>query len=260
MTSRSRLRIAIDPKEAFYRHAYFTGEYEPGVSRVLRAILQPGDTCVDAGANIGWHTVHMAQAVGPTGHVHAFEPHPQMHAILAANILNNGFADRVTAHAVGLMDREQELTIRRPAGHSAAHASVSPSMNGGTAHIIRTDALDSVLGCAKVAHCRLMKLDIEGAERSALAGARQLLGRPDPPVLLVEAAVQTSAGFGYTPNDILDDVASRAKYRTFIVHEASGRLTPLVRFPPGHIGANILMVPEASAGLARGLVRSLGIA
>ena len=46
--------------------------------RVYAAVVRPGDTVVDAGANWGVHTLYLAKLTGATGRVHAFEPHPQV--------------------------------------------------------------------------------------------------------------------------------------------------------------------------------------
>jgi FkbM family methyltransferase len=245
--SRQGLVLRIDPDEDFYQHAYFTGEYEPGLSRVLRAVASVGDVCVDGGANIGWHTVHLAQAVGPTGHVHAFEPSPRMHGLLAGNVARNGFGARVTTHHVGLMADAGTRLLRQPARRSAAHASVAESAGEGEGDRVHVEPLATVLARVGATRCDLIKLDVEGAEREALAGAGALLGGPVPPVLVVEAAAQTAARFGYTPNDLLDDLDRLGTWRVFLIDEASGGLTPLARFPAGHIGANILIVPEARA-------------
>lgn len=40
-------------------------------------LIQPGDTVIDVGANVGRYTTAFAAAVGPTGQVLAFEPHPE---------------------------------------------------------------------------------------------------------------------------------------------------------------------------------------
>src|SRR5258707_1235512 len=50
------------------------GQYEPDEIRFVRGLLQPGDAVIDAGAHIGFFTMHMAAAVGPSGRVYAFEP------------------------------------------------------------------------------------------------------------------------------------------------------------------------------------------
>jgi FkbM family methyltransferase len=52
---------------------------------VLWRLLDRGDTAADAGANIGVMTSLMAVRAGPTGCVHAFEPHPEIFEELAAN-------------------------------------------------------------------------------------------------------------------------------------------------------------------------------
>src|SRR5579862_3336094 len=55
--------------------------------RFVRELLQPGQTVVDIGANYGVYTLPMAQRVGPSGHVWAFEP-----ASSTAQILTKGIA------------------------------------------------------------------------------------------------------------------------------------------------------------------------
>jgi FkbM family methyltransferase len=53
-------------------------------------IVKPGDIVVNAGSNIGAFTVPLAKAVGPRGHVHAFEPQKIINQYLNANdALNN---------------------------------------------------------------------------------------------------------------------------------------------------------------------------
>ncbi len=53
--------------------------------------LHTGDTFVDAGANIGVHTLHCARRVGPGGRVIAIEPLPKNLTHLRKNIALNGF-------------------------------------------------------------------------------------------------------------------------------------------------------------------------
>lgn len=51
-----------------------------------RRVVQPGVTVVDAGAHIGYYTRLLAEMVGPSGRVLAFEPHPESVAVLRRNV------------------------------------------------------------------------------------------------------------------------------------------------------------------------------
>ena len=53
------------------------GEYSELEIDLLRRIIKPGWTVVDAGANIGALTLAFAEMVGTDGIVHAFEPQPE---------------------------------------------------------------------------------------------------------------------------------------------------------------------------------------
>ena len=58
-------------------------QQDPGF---IASVLEPGDTCVDVGANIGLITLLSAVSVGPNGLVVAFEQHPKIFAYLRGNV------------------------------------------------------------------------------------------------------------------------------------------------------------------------------
>ncbi len=125
------------------------GEWAEAELEILGQILRPGDTAVDAGANIGTHSLFFSRAVGPAGTVYAFEPDPRAFALLEANIARNN-------------------TVNVRAQRAALGA-------GG-------ETLDA-LGLQS---CRLLKLDVDGGELDILRGAESLLAAAKP-VVLVES-------------------------------------------------------------------------
>ena len=66
--------------------------------------VRPGDTIVDAGANIGLFLLYADRACGPSGRLVAFEPVPSTFAILEKNAAEHRLLDRpgVTLTNVGL--------------------------------------------------------------------------------------------------------------------------------------------------------------
>jgi len=86
-----------DPETDIYisRSLADCGIWEPFETDLVRREIQPGDTVLDIGANIGYFTLLFAQLVGAQGRVYAFEPDPTNFHILRRNIERNGLKNVV---------------------------------------------------------------------------------------------------------------------------------------------------------------------
>src|SRR2546427_3878451 len=60
-------------------------------NKVVKKIVKKGDTVLDLGANIGYWTCLLADLVGVTGRVFAFEPSPYNFQLLKKNVEMNGY-------------------------------------------------------------------------------------------------------------------------------------------------------------------------
>lgn len=158
------------------------GEFSIGQVAVCCALLRPGDTALDVGANIGAIALPMMHAVGPTGRVICFEPQAPLaracHATLALNADNPGQFS-VRQCAVGA----EPGTVHVPpldydaAANNFGCASMLP--DGDTP--VPVAALDHMV----LPKVRFVKIDVEGMEHAVIAGARELLAR-DRPFMVVE--------------------------------------------------------------------------
>src|SRR5450759_1030449 len=63
--------------------------YEPDIAAVFNRAIQPGDTVLDIGANVGVFSVLASHLVGHDGCVVAFEPAPDNLERLARNLALN---------------------------------------------------------------------------------------------------------------------------------------------------------------------------
>src|SRR5262249_31725444 len=63
------------------------GYWEFAESMVLLSVIRPGMTFVDAGANLGYYSVLLAQTLQATGQVYAFDPEPRNRLVVTANVL-----------------------------------------------------------------------------------------------------------------------------------------------------------------------------
>lgn len=68
----------------------FSATYETTVVEALLRSVKPGDVIWDIGANVGLYTLMLAKAVGPAGHVYAFEPAPDSAESIREHARMNG--------------------------------------------------------------------------------------------------------------------------------------------------------------------------
>jgi FkbM family methyltransferase len=171
--------ITADPTRAIGRSIATTGIYDIALSEALARLIAPGDTVVDAGANIGYATLLASLAAGPTGTVVAFEPHPALFEILTGNI--NRARQRFDLAKTDLRqsavsDRPGTAILDVPAAFAGndgvARLAAPASRSIDDAPLVRVETLDDVLDTAAVT---VLKLDVEGFESAALRGAARAL-------------------------------------------------------------------------------------
>jgi FkbM family methyltransferase len=159
------------------------GEYFESEVAMFRQMCGLGDIVVDAGANIGVHTLALAQIVGTQGKVFAFEAQRLVHQMLCANAALNALNQAICVHAaLGAADGMLELAdLDEDTPINFGGVAVDAISHPGE---LKTPqfALDSFLSVPRL---RFMKLDVEGMELDVLRGAEKLLAK-FAPVLYVE--------------------------------------------------------------------------
>ena len=192
------------------------GLFEIDVHRAIRATLRPGGWFVDCGANVGYFTLAAARCVGNNGRIDSVEPDAVNHARLLEHVRVNALTHVVRPHAVALGDSPGELVLYRPEnaganhGMASTHAGLLPGAKG---HVVPVRRLDDLITAGTP---DLIKVDIEGAELSALRGAERLLSAEKPPSLIVEHNPETAAAAGFTPGDIMRFVQRvQPRYRVY---------------------------------------------
>ncbi len=159
--------------------------YEPGVTKVYRAILARGATVVDIGANVGYYTVIGAHAVEAVGRVLAFEPDVHNFDLLLRNLQRAGVAN-VTALAVALSDRTGQATLFRDY-RSASRSTLAPTAvrrPGGSTSVPLSTLDQALADCACSDAIAVVKIDAEGSEARILRGACATLQDSRPRLLM----------------------------------------------------------------------------
>jgi FkbM family methyltransferase len=135
---------------------------------------KPADVIVDIGAGRGEDAFAFSRAVGPEGRVWAIEPHPTSFQILQKFCVLNGLAN-VTALNYACVDRPACLQIETlPVWESNYVREGEPTP---TSHAVDGVTFDSLCERHGIERIDFLKMNIEGAERTALPGCRDALSR-----------------------------------------------------------------------------------
>jgi FkbM family methyltransferase len=187
--------------------AIYLGMYERQTRAALRQLVSPGSLVLDIGANIGAHTLALAQLVGPKGQVLAFEPTDYAFQKLGRNLsLNPQLVSRVTAYHCFLAASDSGEVP--PAvysswplvGEDGLHTKhLGRSMETGAA---RASRLDTILAQFSDRKVQLVKLDVDGFECDVLRGATSLL-REMRPIFVMEIAPYVLEERGSTLEEFL---------------------------------------------------------
>jgi FkbM family methyltransferase len=205
---------------------------------VFRALVRPGDTVLDIGANTGQYTCLFATLAGKSGAVHAFEPIPPTFEILKENTAGYVQKYHVTLNDCAMGESEGSVKMFVADDRFTEASMVRHSMSSHTANyespVTTVDRYVKEKGIGTVA---LIKCDVEGAELLAMKGARELLKSKTPPMLFLEAWSGWTKDFGYQPADLFSFLEKEAGYHIYHVYKggirriSAGDTLPLDSFP-----------------------------
>jgi FkbM family methyltransferase len=166
--------------------AYALGLYEPEAMQSIRRLVKAGDCCLDVGANLGYYTISLANWVGPSGLVVAFEPFPGNFAILEKNVHVNQLQNVVLeSSAISDCNDSLQLIYEGKEQFSATPSVGGYAVEGGRESIqVPTRRLDDYIKTLG-REPDFIKIDVEGQELAVLEGAHSTLATVKP-ILLVE--------------------------------------------------------------------------
>jgi FkbM family methyltransferase len=148
--------------------------------RVLSQLVSPGMTVVDVGANQGIYTLFLAELAKP-GKVFAFEPEPRLYQSLIQNVKENGLTN-VTCHQMAVSRISGTLRLQSQ-GINSGDNRIVREPTGSAGIKVSAKALDEIFADRRI---DFVKMDIQGWEAEALAGARRALERNRDVILMLE--------------------------------------------------------------------------
>lgn len=154
--------------------------------------FDPQDTFWDIGANVGIYSIYAA--VRKDVKVFAFEPSPFNFYVLSKNIYLNNMSSRISPFCIAFTENTQTNYLNFTSiNEGAAHTSFQNVLNefGESFLPIYSQStlgfsVDDFLNLFKVALPTHLKIDVDGAEKFVIAGAKETLSNPHLKSLLIE--------------------------------------------------------------------------
>ena len=169
------------------------GEWAEEELYLLSWLIQPADTVVDVGANIGTHALAFRRFVGPAGRVHAIDGHYHAFAMLTLNIFLNAVENVNCVQAivgkesgVRLVPEEDIAALSNLNFSFAASEPLATNDRLGGQRLVPhlVIALDEL----HLPRCELVKIDAEAMELEVMWGAIRTIERFRPVIYFEQAS------------------------------------------------------------------------
>lgn len=159
--------------EGISRVLYQVGIRERVFMSLLYSEIQPGDTCVDLGSNIGYTTLFMCEKTGKAGKVYAIEPDPWNVNLLTENIKRNRFENTTEIFPIAITDHQGEIDFWQ--SDKSNLSSVQKTKHSNRSIKVKCDSLNTFL--ENKLYPNFIKMDIEGHEVKVFEGGLEYFSK-----------------------------------------------------------------------------------
>jgi FkbM family methyltransferase len=174
----------------FASHVMLDGYWESWLTQFLARRLQPGMTAIDVGANFGYYSLLMADAVGVAGRLLAVEAVPDTASLLRDSLELNGFRTNATVHQLAVGATPDSTCQMVVPAREPKNASVIRHGSGALDGAISVPATTIDALTKDLARVDFIKIDADGSEEDIVAGMRDTIDKHRPALVLEYVAAR----------------------------------------------------------------------
>lgn len=163
----------LNLSDGLQTNIFLSGYWEPAITKYISKSLSKEDIFIDIGANIGYYTLLASKLVGTEGKVYAFEASPKIFTELQKNVLKNKIKNTKLFN-IAISNKSGLTWIWSAPEGNAGHSTIMDNVAIEDGHTREAEVPCGTIGDfiphADLVSARLIKIDIEGAERLAIEG------------------------------------------------------------------------------------------
>lgn len=204
-------------------YLFLFGVWEPDIGAFVRRRLGPGDTFVDVGANIGYHTLIADDAVGVDGRVVAIEASRIICEQLEETLERNRTQSSIRVVNRAVSDARGQIPFFSGPAHNVGLSTTVESRGFALETLVECASLGDLLEDDEIASARLIKIDVEGGEDNVIRGiGRSVESLPENVEIVVEVSPKWWSEQGQTAEEMLRPLTAAG----FNVYEIENNLWP----------------------------------
>jgi len=215
----ANVKVYCDLTKLIQRHIFFYGGYEQQYCDHWIRFARRSKVVFDIGANVGLYSL-LAAKTNPKASIHAFEPTPTIVDIFKQNIQINDIRNiRVNEVAIG--SQSGNAILRDCRGDKGINEGMN-FIECKDSECLDTDipvniiSVDDYCSKNKINNIDIMKIDIEGGEYNALAGAKIMLSTQSIGCIMIEFIEWAMQRSGYS-NEDLREILLEANYKLYVL-------------------------------------------
>lgn len=196
-------RFYVDDKDSLGLTTF--GCYEQFELEIVFKHLKKGSIVADVGANIGYHSLLLSHHVGRNGKIYSFEPDNANFVLLNKNIAVNRISN-VEAHQLAVADKNCDLRLYLSEVNRADHV-IFPTKEHKLYNEVKAVSLDNFFSGSN-RHVDYVKVDIQGAENTALKGMHKIIKNNPNLFLTMEFWPEGLKRAGTKPDQFINHILS----------------------------------------------------
>ena len=177
-------------------------EHEGFVTKVVKNLVKKGNNVLVLGANIGYWTCLIAELVGESGKVFAFEPSPDNFKFLQKNVELNDYKN-IVLEQKAVADKSYQTKLYLSEGGSMDHRIYDTHTDRESVNI-DVVKLDEYFSGNDIVF-DFIESDIQGADFAAVQGMHSLLKKSLDVNFIIEFSPEKAKEYGSNPDDFIDN-------------------------------------------------------